>query len=61
MRQTLDPKIKKFLFTPKNNKNAQINEIKEIKNDKESENSINNENKYNKNKIFDFKKHKKYI
>ena len=61
MRQTLDPKIKKFLFTPKNNKNAQINEIKEIKNDKESENRSNIENKYIKNKIFDFKKHKKYI
>ena len=61
MRQTLDPKIKKLLFTPKDNKNIEINEIKEIKNDKESENSSNYENKYIKSKIFDFKKHKKYI
>ena len=56
MRQTLDPKIKKFLFSPKDINN--INNIQEIKNDKKSEN--NESNKCSKN-TYGKKINKKYV
>lgn len=62
MRQTLDPKIKKFLFSPKNNNDVNINEIKEIKNDKENQKSSFNDNKYDRrSSLFDNKIKKKFL
>ena len=58
MRKTLDPKIKKFLFSPKDINNN----IEKIKNDKTSENTSKNGNdKYAKNTLFDNKRSKKFI
>ena len=60
MRQTFDSKIKRFLFSPKDNIDN-INEIKEIKNEKESENSSNYIDNENITTILNNKVKKRYI
>ena len=61
MRQTLDPKMKKFLFSPRIINNMNINKIMEIKNDKESENSSNSNHEKIKNTLLSNRIKKRYL